>query len=141
MNMLQDLVSKDVFAEESVSTSATSNSSGIDTLGLGDALFVVIPTTLDGAPTAVKVQDSPDNSAWADVSGAALSDFPGASDDGKRYAIFVSKAGTAHDRYLRLVYTQGGSGSSTVTATAFFSNANEQPNSATDRGYEAEAIA
>lgn len=140
MNALQDLVFKDVFDSQVVATSATEASSGVDSIGLGDAMFVVIPTDLDGAATVVKVQDSPDNSTWADVTGATLGTVPGATDDDKRFALFVSKAGTAHDRYLRLSYTQSGTGSSTVTAFAMFANPSEIPNSVAERGVEAEVI-
>jgi hypothetical protein len=85
----------------------------------------------------VKVQDSADGSTdWQDVDNAALSTLPGASDDGKLFAIIVTKRGTAHRRYLRLVYTQSGTGASTVDALAIHSRADEFPASASDAGLE-----
>ena len=142
MNNLQHNVFKDVFDSEAVAVSGTANSTGIDTNGLGDSVFVLIPTATDGAASVVKVQDSPDNSTWADVTGATLSTLPSATDDDKRFAIFVSRAGTAHDRYLRLVYTQSGAGATGATLTAFamFETPNTIPDSATEFGIESYVI-
>lgn len=142
MNALQHIVFKDVFDSEAVAVSGTANSTGIDTAGLGDAVFVVVPTAIDGAATEIVVQDSPDNSTWTDTE-STLATFPGASDDDSRYVLFVSKAGTAHDRYLRLSYTQGGAGSAGATLTAFamFYSPNEIPDTAALRGVAAQVIA
>lgn len=143
MNVLQGLVRKSAMSNQVIGIGATVTGSTVDSMGLGDCEFLMIVDSIVGAATAVKVQDSPDGSTWADMTGAALATLPGDTDDDGFFSIFVSKAGTAHDRYLRLSWEQDSSGSSTATVTsvALFSHANEVPNSATERGLTAEAIA
>lgn len=117
-NALQGLTFGAVFSAEAVSSGATANSSSVDTLPGGDTLFLLIPTAIANVATVVKVQESDDDSTWSDVSGAALTTLPGNTDDGKLFGILVTRGKTAHKRYLRLVYTHGGSGSATLVALA-----------------------
>lgn len=92
---------------------ATTNGSSIDLLtvpGGEEVGFIGLHTTL-GTSATFKVQDSADNSAWADVTGAAS---PALTAIGA-YAISVGKARVR--RYVRLVATTVGA--STVVSGLF----------------------
>jgi len=123
----------------SASTSATVNSASIDTLGKGDTMFVVSPVTTTGAPTAVLVQDSPDDSTWTDLAGAELAtaDLPTSTDDGLLFGIIVTADKTPHNRYLRTSWTQGGVGASTVMVLPIHENTGEFPINAGEAGFSA----
>lgn len=140
MNDLQNIVFQTVMNEVAVSTSATANSSSVNTAGKGDVLFLVVPTTISNDATVVKVQHSADDSTWADLSGVALATLPGNTDDGGKFGLYVSRSGTAHDQYLRVVYTHGGSGSAVVTTIAMIDPQNEAPTTASGRGLVAQVI-
>lgn len=137
LNTLQSLVFAQFASAETVATSATFNSSAVDTQGKGDLIVVIEPTATTGAASAVKLQESDDGSTgWADISGAALTTLPSGTDDGKYFGILLTKQGTAHKRYVRLVWTQSGTGSSTINATGAFSHPQEFPSSAADAGFD-----
>lgn len=97
---------------------ANANGTGIDVRGFDRGTFLVSVGTLTGtAPTVdVKLQDSADNSAFADVAGATFAQITGANSPG----VFVGEADlTKLRRYVRLVFTTGGtSPGAPVSATA-----------------------
>lgn len=106
-------------------TGAT-NSSALDTLDGNFAVIDVAIGAITGAMTALKLQESDDNSTWADVSGDYPGDFsaasdgqaaalPGDADDNKMVAIFVDCRG--RKRYLRVTLTPGTNAFVTITGT------------------------
>lgn len=117
----------------------------VDTKGFRKARFVVGLGALDIALAALKLQESDaSNMASAgDVTGADFSvsplTLPSADDDNKLYAIHVDLRGKK--RYMDLSLT-GGNGSNGTYAVAWVDlyDAEEMPNSATERGFAQEAI-
>lgn len=143
MNQLQRIKKTSLWSEQSVAGGATEVTAALDTTGMGEIEFVAIPTTTGaGAATAVIVEQSADGSTgWTAVTGAALTTFPGTSDDGALCSIYVSRSGTAHQQYLRLSWTQVAAVAATVTAFAQALPNNEAPTTAAERGNDFEAIA
>jgi len=83
----------------------TVNGPGIDRLGFEEAL-VVVNSGANGAggTVNVKVQESDDNSSWADVAGAAFAQITEANDN----TVYVGHLNlVSRKRYLRLVATVG----------------------------------
>lgn len=87
---------------------AAANGTGVDTKGFNSAKAVISAGDIDLADAdetyAFKIQDSPDNSAWADVSGATATVT--ADNDVKQ--IRIDGLGISVDRYVRIVLTTGG---------------------------------
>ena len=117
----------------------------VETKGYRKARLVVGLGALDIAITALKLQESDDSgmSGAADVTGADFSvsplSLPGATADNNLYAIHVDLRG--RKRYLDLSLT-GGDGAAGTYAIAWVDlyDAETEPNSATERGFAAEAI-
>ena len=117
----------------------------IDTKGFRSARIVVGLGALDIALAALKLQESDaSNMASAtDVSGADFSvaplTLPSATDDNKLYAIHIDLKGKK--RYLDLTMT-GGNGSAGTYAVSWVDlyDAEEDPNSADERGFAQEAF-
>jgi hypothetical protein len=83
----------------------TVNGPGIDRLGFEEAL-VVVNSGANGAggTVNVKVQESDDNSTWADVAGAAFAQITEANDN----TVYVGRLNlVSRKRYLRLVAAVG----------------------------------
>jgi hypothetical protein len=117
----------------------------IDTKGFSKARIVVGLGATDIALTALKLRQSDDSgmSGAADVSGADFSvsplALPGATDDNKLYAIHVDLRGKK--RYLDMTITIGdGTAGGYIVSFVDLYGAAEHPNSATERGFAAEAI-
>ena len=87
---------------------ASANGTGVDTMGYNTAVAVINAGDIDTASTdetyAFKVQDSADNSSFADVAG--LTTTITADNDVKKIAI--NGLGTSIRRYVRVVATLGG---------------------------------
>ena len=117
----------------------------VDTMGFRKARFVVGLGALDIALAALKLQesDASNMSGASDVAGADFSvsplTLPSASDDNKLYAIHVDLRGKK--RYMDLSLT-GGNGSNGTYAVAWVDlyDAEEMPDSVTERGFAQEAI-
>lgn len=79
----------------------TLNGTGIDTRSYDEALIVLHAGTADATGVAnVKVQDSADNSTFADITGAVFAEITTANDN----TIYVGRVRTkAYRRYLRVV--------------------------------------
>jgi hypothetical protein len=90
-------------------TGASRDDTAATTTGWTAHLHVIAVT---GAPTSyiVKLQDSADNSAWADVSGGSFSSFTAAGSQRLRGAV-----GATLRRYVRYVATVVGGASPTIT--------------------------
>jgi hypothetical protein len=87
---------------------ASANGTGVDTFGYNTALAVINAGDIDLANAdetyAFKVQDSADNSSFADVAG--LTTTVTADNDVKK--IRIDGLGTSVRRYVRVVATLGG---------------------------------
>jgi len=83
----------------------TVNGPGIDRVGFEEALVVVNSGANGTSGTAdVKVQESDDNSTWADVAGAAFAQITEANDN----TVYVGRLNlVVRKRYLRLVAVVG----------------------------------
>lgn len=145
MNDLQKVKTVYVTKPGAIVDAAAFTTDIIDTIGFRKARFVVGLGALDIAVTAMKLTHSNDSgmSGAADISGADFSvsplTLPSATDDNKLYAIHVDLRGKK--RYMDLSLT-GGDGSSGSYAVAWVDlyDAEEAPNSATERGFAQEAF-
>jgi hypothetical protein len=91
-----------------VRVTATGNGTGVDVKDyVGKAKVVLISSAGGGStPTLdVKLQDSPDNSAWTDISGAAFTQVTDAADSTEAISLDLNNA----NRYIRAVKTVAGS--------------------------------
>lgn len=131
---LQALIFTKLMKKQAVATSATGNSTSLDTLGKGDTLFILDPTTISGGATSMKIQHSSDDSTWEDL--VTWTAVPGDTDDGKLFGCIVTRDKTAHNRYLRGQYVHSGSGSAVLELTAIHDNASEFPRNAADAGFD-----
>lgn len=90
-----------------VRVTATGNGTGVDLLDYeGDMAFTLLSSAGGGTtPTLdVKLQDSPDNSTWADITGATFTQVTDAADAHERILVDLDAA----DRYVRAVKTVAG---------------------------------
>jgi len=102
--------------------SATANGTGYldpgnaaTTSPIGASIYLFVPVNTRNGTIAVKVQHSPDNSAWADL-GSAFTTVPAATTTAQ--AVLIA-AGTTINKYLRVVYTVAGStGSASILVAA-----------------------
>lgn len=86
---------------------ATTNGTGVDTLGYRDGMVVLEVGTVSGTtPTLdVKLQESDDNSSWADITGATFTQVTASnSSQVKR----LKELNVARKRYIRAVATIAG---------------------------------
>lgn len=85
------------------SAAGTVNGTGIDTAGYDEACVVLSVGNITGN-LDVKVQDSADNSSFADVTGAAFAQI-GASGDNQAVIGMLKLNGNTVRRYIRIVST------------------------------------
>ena len=115
----------------------------IDTLGFDYCTIYLYLGAMDIAMTALKVQESDNDSTYADVAGlvfgtstntgGSASTLPSATDDNKFFAFEIDLRG--RKRYLDLVATCGdGSAGTYACAWAVLSRAEAMPKVAADRG-------
>lgn len=123
---------------------ASLTTASIDTAGYSYARIFVFLGATDIAMTALKVQESDDDSTYADVTGLvygtstnianSTSALPSATDDNKCFAFEVDLRG--RKRYLDLVATCGdGAAGTYVCAFALLSRAGDAPVTASERGF------
>ncbi|MBV9214813.1 MAG: hypothetical protein JO053_01445 [Acidobacteria bacterium] len=107
-------------------TAATNNGTGIDCLGFENAKVVLYSAPSGSGTTSdVKVQDSADNSTFADVTSAAFTQVTTAG-GAKIYVGEIKLAKRA--RYIRIVHTgAGGSAAGFVVATVELYSARRKP--------------
>lgn len=142
MNTFQRAAQQYVLAANTVASGATSNSASVDTKGLGEVRFTVLVNAVaTGNASGVKLQQSVDNSVWTDVPDGAAATAPTTANSGTLWVFHVSVSERGLDRYLRVAYTQGGSGSSVIDILADKFYLNESPSTAAERGALVEVIA
>lgn len=128
--------------------------SSVDTAGWEDVTIVFHLGVTDTAMTVLKLQESNDDSTWTDVTGGSFSSsLPTALDDGSTWAWRLRCA--AHKRYLQIVGTADtafpGQGPDpgpelpadlgvAASAIAILSGPNQEPDTATERGFLYEAV-
>jgi hypothetical protein len=115
----------------------------IDTLGYDYAELIVLLGSTDIAMAALKVQESDDDSNYADVTGlvfgtsdniaGSTSALPTADDDNKVEAFWIDLR--PRKRYLKIIATAGnGSNGTYLAAAARLSRAKEAPATAAEAG-------
>ena len=101
---------------------ATTNGAGVDASGFSAVFGAFFLGAIDGV-TALKVQESDDDSTWTDVSGASFTTLPGATDDNKVWTVSIAKKG-GRMRYYRWSATTGGT-ANLICGTFFLGEAAE----------------
>lgn len=126
----------------SISQSATATSVAVDTAGFGVVRFVLAVGVTATGIAAFKIRGSLDGSTgWVDVPGATLAAFPGAADDGKRYAIEINLRDASIRRYLDVVLTTSAvSGAGVFAVDAILGDPTILPNTAAERGFAGEVL-
>lgn len=115
------------FSQRPAALTATTNGTGVDTLGYTSAMVVLEVGAVSGtSPTLdVKVQESADNSTFTDVTGATFTQVTAANNS---QVLRVDGLGTARKRYLRAVATIGGTSPSfTLAAEILLGRAYQEP--------------
>jgi hypothetical protein len=112
----------------------------VDRSGFDYAFFRVVLGSTDAALTALKLQESDDNSSWSDIAGLDYSvspaTLPTASDDNHIFGFDVDLRG--RKRYLKPVITvASGSNGAYMAVVAELSRAEETPHDAASRGLTA----
>jgi len=97
--------------EPDVYTNASTDGDSVDCKGYSSALAVFRVGTTDGNIDVLKLQESDNDSTWADISGAAWTgtDLPGNTDDDSTFAISLDLR--KRKRYLRWVVSEDNTGS------------------------------
>jgi hypothetical protein len=95
--------------------SGATNGTGVDTQGYNDAMVVLETGAVSGtSPTLdVKLQESDDNSTFADISGATFTQVTAANSS---QVMRLAELNVTRKRYIRAVGTVGGSSTPTVIA-------------------------
>lgn len=91
-----------VFGHRGSAAGATTGT-GVDTQGYSEALVLLATGNMTGT-LDVKIQDSADNSAWADVTGAAFAQIPNTGDGTLKQAR-LKLDGNLVRRYIRVSST------------------------------------
>lgn len=155
MNYLQQVKFVTVTPPAAIVDAASFTTTAIDTAGYDKLAIVVQLGATDIAMTALKVQESDDSgmSNAADITGlvygtstdpdsGSTSALPTADNDNDngRFVFFISLQG--RKRYIDLVATAGdGSAGTYLCAIGILYNAEEIPNTATERGLVSNLIA
>ena len=90
----------------------TNNGTGFDTAilgGLGEAACIVTIGSIAADATALKIQESADNSAWSDITSGGFTGtaLPTAAAGDNKQWLFHVELGGPRLRYLRVVATAG----------------------------------
>lgn len=123
---------------------ASLTTASVDTLGYSYARIFLYLGAMDIAMTALKIQESDNDSSYSDVTGlvygtstdiaGSTSALPTATDDNKCFVFEIDLRG--RKRYLDLVATCGdGAAGTYVTAFALLSRASDGPVTKTERGF------
>ena len=122
---------------------ATATSAIVDTRGFNYADVQITLGASAGTLSVLKLQedDASDGNTATDITGAAFTggDLPSTDDDGKVYSIKLPLGGN-RKRYLKIVATEDNTGAMLIGSTVQLSRGDEAPNSASERGLEAEVI-
>ena len=121
---------------------ATATAVEIDVRGFNHVTYVLHVGATTGAIDSFKVQGAPTTGGTlADISGATLATLPGASDDGKLYAIHIDLTDKSINQFHQVDLSEDNTGTGIYGVTAILSRNQNPADSATDRGYAAEAFA
>ena len=126
-----------------INNNTSPSTTTVDTNGWDYAQIKFFYGASDIALTALKVQESDDDSTYADVTGliwgtstnvaGSTSTLPSATDDNKIFTFDIDMRG--RKRYLKLVYTVGnGTTGAYATAVCTLGRAKDGPSTAAERG-------
>lgn len=101
----------------------------IDTLGFNQLAIIVQGGAIGANMDSLKVQSSPDNSSWTDVTSGAFTAPTTAAANTILGGFFITPA----TRYYR-VQSDAGASATLLSALAILADANEEPQTATERG-------
>ncbi len=142
MNEVQNAKWVSITPPAAIVNNASYTTASVDTLGFDHATIVVHLGATDIAMTALKVQESSDNSSFADITGAtfasgtdtagATTSLPSATDDNKLFIFHIDMRG--RKRYLDLVATAGNGATGTyLSAHAVLSKGEQLTSQATSQ--------
>lgn len=121
---------------------ATATPVEIDVTGYGHVTYILQVGASAGVVDSFKVQSAPTaGGSLTDITGATLTTLPGASDDGKAYAIHIDLTDKSIGQFHKVDLSEDNTGAALVSVTAILSRANNPATSASERGFEAEAFA
>jgi hypothetical protein len=134
-----------------VKNNAAFTSQVVDGIGADYASLIAYLGTTDIGLTALKVQESDDNSTWTDVSGTDFSNSSNLDWSGNALALPSNSNGTSfyaiqldlrvRKRYLKLVATGGnGTNGTYMTALALLGRLEECPKTAATAGAQQVAV-
>ncbi len=143
MNALQNVKVVNVTPPAAIVDNASFTTNSIDTAGYGKLAVYFSLGATDIAMTALKLQESDDDSSYGDITGcvygaSGAAALPTADDDNKVFGFFVNLAG--RKRYIDVVATAGNGAAGTFgTCIAVLYNG-EGINTAAERGLAANLI-
>ena len=143
MNQMQQTKVVSIVRPAAIVNNTSHTTASVDTNGWDYATIIVDLGATDIALTALKVQESDDDSSYADVTGlvfgtsntiaGSASTLPSATDDNKFFVFDVDLRG--RKRYLDLVSTVGnGSTGAYLSAICILSKGKDGPVTAAERG-------
>lgn len=138
---------QDMTIEQAVLPVSLNNASAtpveIDVTGYNHVTYVLSVGATTGAISVFKVRGAETaGGSLADISGATLSTLPGATDDGKLYAIHIDLTDKSIRQFHKVTLTEDNTGTGIYGVTAILSRqSGNTPDSATDRGFAAEVFA
>ena len=112
MSRMEDIKVQDIL--DYASGTADRNSASVDCVGMEWVIFICkFAAVAAGATTSIKLQQSADNSSFADLTGTGIT--VAADDDNQSFAIAIRRP---LDRYLRLVVDKDAANATAETAIA-----------------------
>lgn len=139
MNALQNCKFYNLTPPAAKVNNASATIASLDCLGADEAAIILSLGTTDIAHTALKLQESDDNSTWVDVAGASISPLPAAADGNKQFVFLVDCK--ARKRYLNVVDTVGnGTTGSFMTVQALLTKLEQGASDATTRNVKANVV-
>ena len=143
MNALQNVKVVNVTPPAAIKDAASFSTTSIDTAGYGKLAVYFSLGATDIAMTALKLQESDDDSSYNDISGCTYGAsgspaLPTSDDDNKVFGFFVNLAG--RKRYIDVVATAGDGATGTYGSCIAVLYNGEGINSATERGLVANLI-
>lgn len=134
-DLMYDKVAISIHAD-SLAASGTETGGSVDTRGAKMAMAFFDYADSDTTLTALKVQESDDDSTWSDITGASFSgdDLPGATDDSNVWGGFLDLRNKK--RYIRWVATASATGTAGEICAGFvLSRLDDAPVAAADYGF------
>ena len=143
MNALQNVKVVNVTPPAAIKDAASFSTTSIDTAGYGKLAVYFSLGATDIAMTALKLQESDDDSSYGDITGCTYGAsgspaLPTSDDDNKVFGFFVNLAG--RKRYIDVVATAGDGATGTYGSCIAVLYNGEGINSATERGLAANII-